>query len=326
MDTELIKKGIQNPQKALIHIQNKLKNYSLSPLRIGRLITGSRFPLGTNMYSKDWDLLIVLDACRVDALRAVSDEYSFLNDIESCPSVGTQSVEWMAATFDKKWKEDISKTALVTANPNVEFVFEDGMEGASLPHEKRVSRWGSWDVVPASSFALYKPLWSHGNDIDKGWHSPPKTVTDYGIKIGRKHDYEKIVLHYMQPHSPFIGNCINDDREMNIYETNYTWFLQTGGDKAKVMEAYLNNLRYVLDSISTLLDNINRDKVIITSDHGEAFGEYGIYGHPAGSLHPIVRKVPLASTIATDNNSYKPDPLPEEKVSVEESLEALGYI
>ena len=29
----------------------------------------ARYPIGTNVFERDWDLLVVLDACRVDALR-----------------------------------------------------------------------------------------------------------------------------------------------------------------------------------------------------------------------------------------------------------------
>lgn len=35
----------------------------------------SRFPFGTNVYEKDWDVLVLLDTCRVDALAEVSGEY-----------------------------------------------------------------------------------------------------------------------------------------------------------------------------------------------------------------------------------------------------------
>jgi hypothetical protein len=38
-----------------------------------------------------------------------------------------------------------------------------------------------------------------------------------------------------------------------------------------VWEAYLDNLRYVLDNIEELLQNVD-GKVVISADHGELFG------------------------------------------------------
>jgi len=38
-----------------------------------RLIAGSRFARGVDAYERDWDVLVVLDTCRTDALRAVID-------------------------------------------------------------------------------------------------------------------------------------------------------------------------------------------------------------------------------------------------------------
>lgn len=48
----------------------------------------------------------------------------------------------------------------------------------------------------------------------------------------------------------------------------------------------------VLDEVELFLNNINANKVVISSDHGETFGELGFYGHPAGCPHPVVKKVP----------------------------------
>jgi len=44
---------------------------------------GQRMPVGTNIYERDWDALVVLDACRVDILREVADEYEFIDEVDS---------------------------------------------------------------------------------------------------------------------------------------------------------------------------------------------------------------------------------------------------
>jgi len=61
-------------------------------------------PWGTNVFDRDWDALIILDACRVDALREVEDEYDFLTVDDSITSVGSTSFEWMNHTFDSGYR------------------------------------------------------------------------------------------------------------------------------------------------------------------------------------------------------------------------------
>lgn len=47
-----------------------------------------------------------------------------------------------------------------------------------------------------------------------------------------------------------------------------------------------------------LLESIDADKVVITADHGEAFGEYNIHRHPLGIPIPELRRVPWVETSA----------------------------
>jgi hypothetical protein len=39
--------------------------------------TSPLFESGINIYEKDWDLLVVLDTCQVDAMKEVIGEYYF---------------------------------------------------------------------------------------------------------------------------------------------------------------------------------------------------------------------------------------------------------
>ena len=73
----------------------------------------SRRPFGKNIYEKDWHVLLVLDACRVDTLQEVADEYEFIENVESVWSVGSQSAEWMANTFRSDWYDEIEATTYI---------------------------------------------------------------------------------------------------------------------------------------------------------------------------------------------------------------------
>ena len=90
---------------------------------------------------------------------------------------------------------------------------------------------------------------------------------------------------------------------------------------------YKETLRWVLDDVKELLENIDAERVVITADHGEAFGEWKAYGRPEGFPHPVVRKVPRAETTTTDEQTREPDL--EERSSalsdIEDHLRDLGY-
>ena len=74
----------------------------------------------------------------------------------------------------------------------------------------------------------------------------------------------------------------------------------------------------MLDDVEQLLDNIDADRVVISANHGEAFGEYGVYGRPIGALHPYVRNVPWAITTASGSGTYTPE-IPRPSASDETS-------
>lgn len=94
--------------------------------------------------------------------------------------------------------------------------------------------------------------------------------------------------------------------------------------KEKAWSLYLDNLRLVLDSAEILLENLDAEKVVITAEHGEAFGEYGgKFGHIDGYPTPQVKKVPWIETSATDTDSYHPS---EQENSGEQDYELRDHL
>ena len=75
---------------------------------------GRRLPYGTNVFEREWDVLVVLDACRADLLAAVASEIPFLDDVETVRSVGSSSSEWLENTF--VGHAETARTVMVTAN------------------------------------------------------------------------------------------------------------------------------------------------------------------------------------------------------------------
>ncbi|MDR5657387.1 hypothetical protein RH831_09365 [Halodesulfurarchaeum sp. HSR-GB] len=284
----------------------------------------SRWPLGTQVFEEDWDLLIVLDACRVDVLESVADEYDFLENIERRVSIGSHSREWLAKTFTRDWANEINSTAMITGNPHVEAVFHD----RNYPPKETVPfAFPRWNVVHGEEFETIENLSQY--DHGEGYGVPPRPITDRTITTSREGSAERIIAHYMQPHIPYIAKALEADREPTSNEARGWKNLKTSDiSRADHWSLYRDNLRLVLDDIGLLLKNIDAERVLLTADHGNAFGEWGAYGHPEGFPHPSVKYVPWIELDATDTGMYDPAYTFSEsgKSSVEQNLQDLGYL
>jgi len=264
-----------------------------------------------HIFDDNWETLIILDACRYDVWEEVSGEHDFLDSAEhrSVHSPASSSREWMQANFNESHSDAMSETAYVTANP---FTRKHADE---------------------SEFALLDEVWRYGWDDDLGV-VPPDVVTDRTIDVARNEDAERTLVHYMQPHfpslrQPELGSKIRPEDNTWI---NSVWdkLEEDEVDRETVWEAYRDNLHDVLESVETLLRNHDASKVIITADHGNGFGESGIYGHPGDRAHRVLREVPYCVTEAADKGKYTPEFSRRDAegtdADVEERLAALGYL
>lgn len=285
----------------------------------------SRLSLGENVLAKDWDVLLILDACRVDALEAVAPEYSFIETVGSITSVGSSSEEWLANTFTPEYRDTISGAAYLSANGYTEELFKQGKEPPSRVSVPIAAPF--WDIVDEEDFGLLEQVWEYGRD-DQLNQVPPRTLTDRTIQIGRDEDFDRIITHYLHPHEPYTGRAWRENREPTEVEANWRDAYYRGDlTDGDVWELYLDNLRFVLDDIELLLENLDAETVVISADHGELLGEWRAHGHPSGVPHPKLRRVPWVEVSASDEGTYEPETISQEAtVEVEEHLEALGYM
>lgn len=285
----------------------------------------SRRPVGTHPYERDWDALIILDACRVDALKEVQDEFSFIKDVDSVASVGSTSGEWMAHTFDSAYRSEIARTAMVTANVHSETVLRDRVVPPQYVAAPFV--WADWDPVEPETLSLLDEVWRYAWDDNLGT-VPPRAITDQAITAGRTTECDRLVVHYLQPHAPYLA-AKPDGSITSTYDEPLESLRKGDISKPEVWDAYLETLRLVLADVELLIDNLDADRVILTADHGEAFGETGFYEHPVCCPHPVVKKVPWVELSATDSETYEPvttDSEVSEKPDISGQLEALGYV
>lgn len=287
----------------------------------------SRVPVGTNVFEREWDVLVLLDSCRVDAMRAVSDEYEFVEPVGSIWSVGSTSHEWVAKTFTRAHAEEISRTAYVTANG---YLYRTATGGAYPPSGGTAPFCRPrWDVVDLEDLCLDDQVWEYGRDGEFPI-VPPTVVTDRAIATARASGCERLVVHYMQPHGPYIAEAF-DGRELRPSAADHLEHFRVMGrgesGRERAWEGFLENLRFVLDEVELLRSNVDADRVAITADHGHMLGELGQWTHPDGCPLPVVKKVPWVVTDATDTGSYAPRTDREEiEASVEDYLRDLGYV
>lgn len=270
---------------------------------------GHVYNYGTPIFEEDWDVLLVLDACRADLMDEMADEYDFVTTDSAIYSVGSATEEWMEKTFTEEYADEIRRTAYVTGNPH------------------------SAEGLDQQNFADYEEVWTYAWDDDDRT-VPARAVTDRAIKTARETNPDRMVVHYMQPHHPFVP-CPELNQDIGYFEEatwNHIWeMLQEGATtEEEVWEGYRENLRYVLDDVELLLENLDAETVVITSDHGNALGEFGVYGHPLHVPIPSLKKVPWIVTSATDSGTYEPTE-DEERVrddtseDVADRLRNLGY-
>ncbi len=219
---------------------------------------------GIDIPAADWDNLIVLDACRYDAFEQVN---TIPGQLEKVTSRASKTEEWVKKNFSG----DHSDIVYVSGNPHVS--------------EKKYD-FAGYNVDALDGSEHFHDCITAFLDDDSGKGVVlPETVTAYAEDAAEQYPDKRLVAHYMQPHIPFIG------KPQITWETDGIDQLADFFRQPQSWEAYLGNLERVLDNVEGLLDSLE-GRTVITADHGEAFGEKGIYGHRHGVYIKELVEVP----------------------------------
>lgn len=242
---------------------------------------GRRVNYGTNVFEESWDVLVILDGCRWDLMREVVSEYDFVDETTTY-SIASSSEEWMEKTFGEV---DTSDVGYVTGNPF------------------------SRQMLNPNDFQLLDEVWEYAVD-DEVRTIPADAVTDRTIRAHREVDPDRLIAHYMQPHYPFVPNPMDEGLPLEDFGgSNHedVWDKLRRGkvSREEVWEDYRSNLEYALDSVETLLRSVDGN-VVITADHGNLLGEFGLYGHPDYAPIPALKRVPWCRTTAEDERIHQP--------------------
>ncbi|WP_141212521.1 hypothetical protein [Halorubrum sp. Hd13] len=219
--------------------------------------------------------MAILDACRYDAFERLSELPGALSKRRSkAPS----TVEYLRANFSKK---DMTDTVYVTANPQF-YRVENGIYD--------VESIGCW-------FHEVVNVWKDGWDEDARTVHPER-VTQAALKAAESYPNKRLLIHYMQPHAPYIGPTGRAELpsdQLNFWGSYRRGHLDIELDVA--WRAYDENLELVLEEVSKLFKNLT-GRIVVTSDHGELLGDrsgplpYRKYGHPKGIHVPELVEIP----------------------------------
>lgn len=310
---------------------------SLQELWVGAITRGIgcvREDEGEPIWNREFDVCCVVDSCRWDLFAEVcaNGDYEYLPESPSkLRSVGSMSPEWITRTFAPEYEQRTQRTAYLTANT---FSGNEAGDWPALPLEEPQLRY------------LDEAWRTHWKDDIEGGISvvPPEILTDKAIDVWRRNEslgVDQVVIHYMQPHTPFRSipgqfptySDEEPDESTDVKVHKEIWKRCRDGEIEPdvLWSAYRDNLEWVLDSIELLINNCD-GTVAITSDHGNGFGDWGVWGHPPGNPLDVVRNVPWMTIDTSDSGSYEPAKLGKDReakadsdVDVRAQLDALGY-
>lgn len=210
---------------------------------------------------ENWDHLIVLDACRFDYFSEINN---INGRLEKKESRGSSTTGWIRRNFTDEYPD----TVYVSGNAHISKTFLKEFLGFN-PFYKIIEVW------------------------DKGWDEelnavPPAEINKHALIARDLYPDKKLIIHYQQPHFPSIG-------ERNIpaewAEPYYRQGYEKKWELEEIKEEYRESLRKVLKKVKKLLKNLE-GKIVVTSDHGQCFGEFGIYEHPYRIYIPPLIEIP----------------------------------
>jgi hypothetical protein len=268
----------------------------------------SEVEVGKPIWDKDWDLLIILDSCRPEWLSEGVRDRDYAGDVATVPSVGSHSEEWIEKTFTEDYYGEIEETIYITGN--------------HFAHKSPQNWFKEFENVNGLGW------------VEESAVPPAHVVTDRAVEIARSVDWERCIVHYMQPHLPIFESDghreeAEVDQKWQPHTKNWKWCIDGETNKEELERAFMSNLNYVLDEVDLLVENVEAPTAVITSDHGQALGENYLWSHRKGVKHPSMRNVPWLECSATDEETLDPgtyDGIEYTEDTRNERLKQLGYL
>lgn len=270
---------------------------------------------GIDVVAEDWDTLIVLDACRYDLFE---ERHDLPGTLSARESRAAHTSEFIAGNFNGR---DLTDTVYVTASP----IMQRGYPETYDP-----------------TFHEVVNVWQEDGWDDEYNSVLPETMVEYATRAANEYPRKRLIVHFMQPHYPFIGSdlaldeqSVPDPEELTTDVWHELMRKQTDVSRQEIVAAYRQNLDVVLPHVERLLETLS-GKTVVTSDHGNMLGERSRplpireWGHPPGVYTPELVTVPWLEYVDGPRRDIVAE-APESEVEraddnvVRDRLRQLGY-
>jgi hypothetical protein len=247
--------------------------------------------LAERIKNENWDRLIVLDACRYDTFEKVYRDY-LDGELSGGTSCCISTPGWLNGHFREGDYRDV---VYISGNPHIN------------------SRKTGEGFNVKECFHKVVDVWNFGWDNKLGTVHP-REINKAFMKEFRLFPNKRYVLHYLQPHAPFLSLKESQTVGITILQkmmktpfgemlrsfigTNRLWAIERKLSQLKLgiskldpytaalravgeegfRKAYEDNLRIVLEHVRMLLEEVEGNFVVV-GDHGELLGEHGRFGH-----------------------------------------------
>ena len=258
-----------------------------------------------NIMKEDWDFLVIVDACRYDYFKKVYRKY-LRGRLEKRISLGHHTLVFCKNTFQRYYDDVI----YISSSPyiNGKGVKFEGWK-AKDHFYKIVDVWDKgWDkekrtVLPEvlSRFALREIKKNKNKRFIIHYMQPhypylsgsliPKSIERKFLKqTGEAKKPNKTSIRFwvgdmmiklFGEESVWMVRKIMKEPPRDTFE--YVWrYHRRNMDKLKIL--YYRNLEIVLKEVVKFINKLPEGKIVITSDHGEGFGEHGVWLHNKNNL------------------------------------------
>lgn len=213
---------------------------------------------GSYVMDEDFDHLIILDACRYDCLKKLWDGTGYEEDFQYRISKGSNTFEWIYYNFVRGVYADsiFNDIIYVTANPWVK-------------------------IYLCRRFHKIIDVYDH--KLENTDYCSPAETYNCVRKTLIKHPNKRYIIHFLQPHDPMIRDGITA-AQLRRGEVTLEEYI----------ESYEDNIDRAIPFVKKLADRLG-GKIVVTADHGEAFGEpfHRLIPKPVYSHHKYIHIEPL---------------------------------
>jgi len=177
------------------------------------------------IHETNWDVLIILDECRYDYFKRIYQDF-FNGGLSPVESMAGATAPWFKKTFTGHYPD----TVYVSANPVV--------------NSMGIGAWGADSVDAHKKFHRVIDVW------DKGWSkelntTPPNEVTEHALKEIRADSSKRFIVHYLQPHEPYIPLLKQNNGEENTSKYN----------SGKIQNLLIETGKKIIDSLPKKIEN-----------------------------------------------------------------------